>query len=105
MPDGSSFLYEISKRKLLGINEFAPFFDVLKWLFNLVIIFPQTKLRNIEQFFASDSKSSIENLLKYFDTGIESVSGARKTIDETLEFLPDEIRSDLSHTCNKQQEL
>ena len=100
MPDGSSFLYEISKRKLLGINEFVP--DVLKWLFNLVIIFPQTKLRNIEQFFASDSKSSIENLLKYFDTGIESVSGARKTIDETLEFLPDEIRSDIIHSIQEE---
>lgn len=102
VPDGSSFLYEISKRKLLGINEFAPFFDVLQWLFNLVIIFPQTKLRNIEQFFASDSKSSIENLLKYFDTGIESVSGARKTIDETLEFLPDEIRSDIIHSIQEE---
>lgn len=103
VPDDSSFLTEIAKRKLLSVKEFAPFFDVLSWMYNLVIIFPQTKFINYEQFLGSDTRNSIEELLKYFDTGIESVSGVAKTIDKVLEFLPDDIRSEITHSI--QQEL
>lgn len=101
VPDDRSFLTEISKRKLSGIEEFAPFFDVLEWMYNLVIIFPQTRLRNYEQFFSSDSNRSVEKLLKYFDTGIESISGIRKTINEVLEYLPDEPRTDIAHSIQE----
>jgi len=37
--DDTSFLVEIAKRKLNDVEEFAPFFDILNWLLNLVIIF------------------------------------------------------------------
>lgn len=102
LPDNSSFLADISKRKLFNIEEFSPFFDVLHWFLNLVIIFPETKFKNYERYFASDTNSSMEKLLKYFDTGIESISGVRKTIDEILEFLPDELRLDITHSIQEE---
>ncbi len=36
-------------------------------------------------------------LLNYFDTGIDSVSGKEKSMDETLGFLPEELRKDVTN--------
>lgn len=99
--DDKSFLTEIARHKLFDVEEFAPFFDVLKWFLNLITIFPQTKYNNYNQLLSSDTHSSVEKLLKYFDTGIESVSGVKKSMDEILAYLPDEVKFDITHSIQE----
>ncbi|MCM1193030.1 MAG: AAA family ATPase [Butyrivibrio sp.] len=95
--DNTSFLAEICSHKLRDIEEFAAFFDVLDWFTSLVIIFPQTKYRDLGQLFKNDENDSFGKLLNYFDTGIEEVITAVKPIEEVLTFLPDNIKNDVIH--------
>ncbi len=95
--DNTSFLAEICSHKLRDIEEFEPFFDVLDWFTSLIIIFPQTKYRDLGQLFKNDENDSFGKLLNYFDTGIEEVITAVKPIEEVLVFLPDNIKNDIIH--------
>lgn len=95
--DNTSFLAEICSHKLRDIEEFASFFDVLDWFTSLIIIFPQTKYRDLGQLFKNDENDSFGKLLNYFDTGIEEVITAIKPIEEVLAFLPDNIKNDVIH--------
>lgn len=106
--DKKSFLSEIVSHKLYNLEEFTPFFDVKKWFKSLIIIFPQTKINNFRPLMMSDTLESMGNLLKYFDTGIESLNGKEKSLDEALTFLPEEIRerikNDVLEAFNKEDE-
>ena len=95
--DNTSFLAEICSHKLRDIEEFASFFDVIDWFTSLIIIFPQTKYRDLGQLFKNDENDSFGKLLNYFDTGIEDVITAVKPIEEVLAFLPDNIKNDVIH--------
>jgi AAA15 family ATPase/GTPase len=92
-----SFLSEIVSHKLSKINEFEPFFDVEKWFNSLIIIFPQTKINNFRQFLTSDTLESMGKLLNYFDTGIDSLFGKEKTVEDALGFLPDDLRDEIKN--------
>lgn len=93
--DNTSFLSEICSHKLRGIQEFSSFFDTLDWFSSLIIIFPQTKYRNLGQLFKSNEKDSLEKLLNYFDTGIEEVITAVRPLEEVLAFLPENFKNDV----------
>lgn len=95
--DNTSFLAEICSHKLRDIEEFGSFFDVLDWFTSLIIIFPQTKYRDLGQLFKNDENDSFGKLLNYFDTGIEEVITAVKPIEEVLAFLPNNIKNDVIH--------
>lgn len=95
--DNTSFLAEICSHKLRDIEEFDSFFDVLDWFTSLIIIFPETKYRDLGQLFKNDENDSFGKLLNYFDTGIEEVITAVKPIEEVLAFLPDKIKNDVIH--------
>ncbi len=95
--DNTSFLAEICSHKLKDIEEFDSFFDVLDWFTSLIIIFPQTKYKDLGQLFKNDENDSFGKLLNYFDTGIEEVITAVKPIEEVLAFLPDNIKNDVIH--------
>lgn len=95
--DNTSFLAEICSHKLRDIEEFDSFFEVLDWFTSLIIIFPQTKYRDLGQLFRNDENDSFGKLLNYFDTGIEEVITAVKPIEEVLAFLPDNIKNDVIH--------
>ena len=45
----------------------------------------------------NDTLSSMGKLLTYFDTGIVSLSGDEKSMDEVLSFLPEELKNQVSH--------
>ncbi len=92
-----SFLSEIVNHRLRETLDFTPFFDVKEWFDSLIIIFPQTKINDFRQFLMNDSLESMGKLLNYFDTGIDSVSGKEKSMDETLGFLPEELRKDVTN--------
>lgn len=91
--DTKSFLSEIVNHRLEELQEFKPFFDTKLWLDSLIIIFPRTRLKNFRQFLMNDSLESMGKLLNYFDTGIDSVAGNEKSVDETLGFLSEDIRN------------
>lgn len=95
--DNNSFLAEICSHKLRSIEEFKSFFDVLDWFGSLIIIFPQTRYRDLGQLFKNDENDSFGKLLNYFDTGIEDVITAIKPIEEVLAFLPDDIKNNIIH--------
>lgn len=67
----------------------------------MVVIFPQTKYRNLEQLFKSDTKESLGKLLNYFDTGIEEVRTEKRPIEEVLTFLPEDIKNDIMNDIQK----
>ena len=91
--DNTSFLMEICSHKLREIKEFSSFFDILDWFTLLIIIFPQTKYRNLGQLFKSDKGDSLGKLLNYFDTGVEEVSRTISPIEEVLAFLPENLKN------------
>lgn len=95
--DNKSFLFEIVNHKLQEISEFRPFFDVIKWFKALIIIFPETKYRDLGRFINNDAQGSLGKLLNYFDTGIENVNTEIKPIDEVLSFLPEDIKNEVIH--------
>ena len=82
--DEKSFLSEIVSHRLSEMEDFIPFFDVKKWFDSLIIIFPQTKFNDFRQFMMSDTLESMGKLLKYFDTGIDSLNGKEKSMDEAF---------------------
>ncbi|MCM1090983.1 MAG: AAA family ATPase [Butyrivibrio sp.] len=96
--DNTSFLAEICSHKLRESKEFSSFFDTLDWFSSLIIIFPQTKYRDLGQLFKSDEKESLGKLLNYFDTGIEDVLTAEKPLEEVLAFLPEELKDNVIHS-------
>ena len=100
--DNTSFLAEICSHKLRDIEEFDSFFDVLDWFTSLIIIFPETKYRDLGQLFKNDENDSFGKLLNYFDTGIEEVITAVKPIEEVLAFLPDKIKNDVIHDIQEE---
>ncbi len=95
--DNTSFLAEICSHKLRKIEEFSSFFDTFDWFTSLIIIFPQTKYRDLGQFFKNDEKDSLGKLLNYFDTGIEEVLTEVRPIEEVLAFLPENLKNDVIH--------
>lgn len=103
-----SFLSEIVSHKLSKNNDFIPFFDTKEWFESLIIIFPQTRVNDFRQFMMSDTLESMGKLLNYFDTGIESLNGEEKSMDEMLGFLPEsirnEIKNDVLEAFNKEEE-
>ncbi|MCM1047847.1 MAG: AAA family ATPase [Clostridiales bacterium] len=93
--DNTSFLAEICSHKLREIKEFNSFFDAFDWFVSLIIIFPQTKYRDLGQLFKSNTKDSLGKLLNYFDTGIEEVLTSVRPIEEVLAFLPENLKNDM----------
>lgn len=95
--DDTTFLAEIVGHKLEDIAEFTPFFDTKEWFESIIIIFPQTKFGDYRNLIMNDTLSSMGKLLTYFDTGIVSLSGDEKSMDEVLSFLPEELKNQVSH--------
>ena len=95
--DDTTFLAEIVSHKLEDILEFKPFFDTEEWFESIILIFPQTKFSDYRKLIMGDTLSSMGKLLAYFDTGIVSLSGEEKTMDEVLAFLPEELKNQVIH--------
>jgi len=99
--DNKSFISEIIEHKLNDIPEFSPFFDTYKWFSLLFIIFPQSRYTNLRRFMANSGLASFENLLHYFDTGIEEITSKESSVDKALSFLPEELKTEIIHDVNE----
>ena len=83
------FLSDVEMRSPDVEEEYQPFRDVMMWFRYLTIIFPETRyggiLRMVED---SNASADLDLLLKYFDTGIDSVGSQHMTFDEVMRNEP-----------------
>lgn len=95
VPENKTFLFEIARHKLRAREDFAGFYDAMDWFSALIIIFPQTKYADYNQYIVNDSLESVGRLMNYFDTGIEDIQGEEKDMERVLDFLPETIKSQI----------
>lgn len=108
-PDNRLFLKEIFERKVKeNVFNIEPLLDVYEWFLNsLKFIFPDDKYREgIKSELVDNEKLQefFENMLNYFDTGINGICLKEVDID-TLELpsrIVDKIKSDLSNIKSKE---
>lgn len=93
--DKKTFLSEITSHKLEEQDDFADYYNAISWFGRLLVIFPQTKYNGYDQYISNDSLNSITDLMRYFDTGIESVRGEEKNIEDVFSFLPDSLKNEI----------
>ena len=94
--DQTLFLSDIVLRSPDEDFEYQPFRDVREWFNNIIILYPDTKYRGITQYVEEDETcSSLEALLKYFDTGIVSVEKVDIEFDKAFSKLPQELTQEL----------
>ena len=86
------FLSDVIMRSPDKEVEYQPFRDVMDWFSRLIILFPNSKYEGITQLLDDDNeRTRLENLLEYFDTGIESVSKKDVEFDKIFSMLPEKI--------------
>ena len=100
------FLSDIVKRSPDDSPSYRSFTDVFGWFQQVIIVFPNAKYGPIVSFLDdSDRKTELESLLRYFDTGIVSVS--KNQIDFNKALLewgfPETIQSELMQRLNTEQ--
>ena len=108
VPANKTFLFEIVSHRLNDIVDFSGFYDAINWFDSLVLIFPQTRYNGYSQHIINDSLDSVAKLMNYFDTGIETIAGKEKNMEEVLSFLPDDIKnsiiSDIQESFDEEKE-
>lgn len=100
------FLTFMNSGKKYSPNSKIDFFkDVFNWITNsLDICTPQTSLNSFEYYDDEASLTSINKLIKTFDTGISEVSIDEISQDELKKELPGPIFDDLMEELNKRLE-
>lgn len=86
------FLTEIAKKDVDENSIFQKFKSVYQWFANVVVIYPYSHAREINNFFVNDSgdKTRLAQILSDFDTGIENIMSRKKPLEKVLSFLPKE---------------
>ena len=101
--DQTLFLSDVYLRCPDDEKEYFPFRDVREWFDRLTIIFPESKYDGIESLVDNQNeRTRLENLLRYFDTGITEVHKKAITLDKAFDNLPEPlletIKSDITKT-------
>lgn len=91
------FLTEMNRNKKYEKNSKLIFFqEVFKWINeNVVVLLPNSKLVNFEQYYDVSSLEEINKLLKSFDTGISEVGIKEIDFEELGNILPEPIYKDV----------
>ena len=96
VPDDKLFLSEIAERKLIEQDDFIAYKDVKSWITNLLILTPHSRYLNKTGMLSDEKKAeSLVDLLRDFDTGIESITLKRENMENVLDFLPREVKETL----------
>lgn len=96
VPDDRLLLTEISERKLIDHPDFFAFKDVKNWFTNLNLISPNSRYISKNSMLSEDEHEyNLATLLKDFDTGIESISLDEEKMEDVLDFLPEELKSEM----------
>ena len=87
---------------------FAEIRRVYEWINNIIVVFPNSKYKALNEVAAdNDIMDIFSGLIKYFDTGIESLEGQRQEMDFDLIFndVPREdaekMKIDISNAVNE----
>lgn len=101
------FLSDVIMRSPDDEPDYQAFRDVMDWFRHLIIIFPNSKYRGITELLDNDDKrTQLENLLNYFDTGIQSVSKKEVEFDKAFAFFSekvlDKMKVDLSKNLTEE---
>lgn len=82
---------------------FSPFKDVYAWFLKIIVIYPNSRAGNINEFFVNDSGDNtlLAQLLSDFDTGIESISSKKTLLEESLSFLSKDSREQVISAVDK----
>ena len=95
VPDHKLLLAEISERRLSEKNGFLAFKNVNQWFDDLVLISPKSRFRDKLRLFSDDQDYDFANIINEFDTGIESITLGTDNIENVLDFLPPNIKTDI----------
>lgn len=97
------FLSDIVMRSPDNETEYKPFRDAMSWFERLVIVFPESKYGGITQLlYNDDERTRLENLLNYFDTGINTVLKKELEFDKAFSILPERIIDSIKTKMIKQ---
>ncbi len=96
VPDDKLFLSEIAERKLTEQDDFIAYKNVRTWINNLMILTPNSRYVNKAKMLSEGEQAeSLVELLRDFDTGIESITLKKEKVKNVLDFLPEEVREAL----------
>jgi AAA15 family ATPase/GTPase len=98
-----SLLSDIASRSSNKRGILSELIHVYDWFINMTIIFPESKYNLINELASDDDKKEFfQNILSFFDTGIEAISRQQRSMDfdKVLAELPqdqaDQIKIELS---------
>ena len=86
--EATSALDNVTQKKISNLSEFSYFFDAIEWFRTLIFIFPNSRYNDIRRLTEKDSRDRLNKLMKYFDTGIESVESIERPIEDVFVSLP-----------------
>ncbi len=91
------FLTEMNRNKHYNKSSKLLFFqEAYKWIVeNIIVLSPNSKLVNFEQYYDANSLEEINKLLKSFDTGISEVSIKEIDFEELASMLPKPVFDDV----------
>lgn len=103
-----TILSDLADRGKEPAGIFAEIAEVQKWFKRMIILFPNSKYKRINELASNENTREVfSNLISFFDTGIESVEGQQQEMDfeKVLEGMPEEkkeeIRIELSNKVNE----
>lgn len=85
-------LTDIAQRTAITSPFFMLFTEAFSWLRDLVFIFPSTRFLGLGEIaFDQDKRVAFEDALRYFDTGIISVTKQEVPIEKVMKTIPSNI--------------
>ena len=91
-----TFLSDMAARSNPDIKYYQPFRDVKKWFDSLHVIYTSSTFLGANVLACNNGdRPTLEQLLKYFDTGIESLSRTYRDFDKVFSNMAENQRSSL----------
>jgi AAA15 family ATPase/GTPase len=100
-----TFLLDMVMRSSHDLEAYQAFRSAVKWFRKLCVIHPDSRYLNHEALIEDDSQRLIlGRLLKYFDTGIETIAKNKKDLEEVFISMPDERKAAIKEDLVKKSE-
>lgn len=103
-----TILSDLADRGKEPAGIFAEITEVQKWFKRMIVLFPNSKYKKINEIASNENTRELfSDLISFFDTGIESIEGQQQEMDfeKILENMPEEkreeIRIELSNKVNE----
>ncbi len=103
-----TILSDIASRSSNTNGTLSEIIHVYEWFLNIIILFPESKYNLINELASDNIKRQFfQEILSYFDTGIESISGQQRAMDfdKILAELPaeqaDQIKIKISNEASE----